>query len=108
MRSSIGNNELLVLLAIMRLDDRAYGVPIVNELERCGRPIAVASVYAALERLEEKGFVTSVMSEPTPERGGKARRCFQLTGRGLREVRAMQRVLGKLLQGVPQLKGRTV
>ena len=96
----------MVLLAVMRLDEGAYGVPIVNELERCGRRVAVASVYAALDRLEAKGLVTSVIGEPTAERGGRARRYFKLTGKGMRGIRATQRVLKKLLQGLPVLKGR--
>lgn len=107
MGRSLGNSELMVLLAVMRLDEDAYGVPIVNELERCGQRVAVATVYATLERLEKKGLVSSTVGEPTSERGGRARRYFRLTGNGFSEVRAMQRVLTKLLQGVQGLKGRT-
>lgn len=107
MRDGLGNSELMVLLAVLRLDDGAYGVPIVKELERSGRRVAVASVYAALERLEGKGLVRSAMGDPTAERGGRAKRYFQLTGKGMKEVRATQKVLNNLLQGLPELKGRT-
>ena len=66
-RDQLGNFELMVILVLIRLGDNAYGVPICEELEkRTGRDVAVGSVYAALERLEDKGFVTSELGEPTP------------------------------------------
>ena len=107
MRDSLGSCELMVLLAVCRLDQNAYGVPIVRELEQRGRRMAVATVYAALDRLEAKGFVTSWFGEPTPERGGKAKRYFRLTGKGVREARATQRVLTSLWAPIPNLKGET-
>jgi DNA-binding PadR family transcriptional regulator len=107
MRDSLGNCELMVLLAVLRLDDGAYGVPIVKELERSGGRIAVATVYAALDRLEEKGLVTSAVGDPTAARGGRAKRYFRLTGKGVREVKSAQRVLTSLWQGLPVLKGTT-
>src|SRR5207249_10380868 len=71
------------------LDENAYGVPISKEIEkRSGREVSVASVYAALERLEAKGFVSSEIGEPTAERGGRAKRYFRITARGVREVRS--------------------
>jgi PadR family transcriptional regulator, regulatory protein PadR len=108
MRDSLGNCELMVLLAVLRLDDEAYGVPIVNELELNGRRMAVATVYAALDRLEAKGLVASIIGEPTAARGGKAKRYFRLTPRGLEEVRSAQRVLTNLWRGIPKLKGKTI
>src|SRR5437762_4042843 len=102
----LGNFELMVMLVLIRLGDNAYGVPISEELEkRTGRDVAIGSVYAALERLEDKGFVGSELGEPTPERGGRAKRYFHLTPKGLRETREAQRTLVKLWRGVPQLKG---
>src|SRR6266705_2222196 len=93
-RSYLGEFELMVLLALMRLGDRAYGVPISSEIEQqAGREVAVGSVYAALERLEEKGLVGSEMGEPTAERGGRAKRYFHITRKGLREVREARRGL---------------
>jgi DNA-binding PadR family transcriptional regulator len=62
-------------------------------------------VYAALERLEGKGLVTSVLGEATAERGGRAKRYFHVTGKGLKEVRETQRALIKLWQGLPELQG---
>jgi PadR family transcriptional regulator PadR len=107
-REYLGNFELIVMLALLRLGEDAYGVPISREIEdRTGREVALGSVYAALERLEDKGLVSSKLGEPTAARGGRAKRYFQLTTRGLREVREMQRTLKKLWQGLPQLEGGT-
>ena len=104
-RSYLGEFELMLLLTIVQLGDEAYGVPISRELERHrGRGVSVGSVYAALERLEGKGLVTSILGDPTPERGGKAKRYFLITKEGLRQVRETRRVLTKLWKTVPDLK----
>jgi DNA-binding PadR family transcriptional regulator len=105
-RDQLGNFELMVMLVLIRLGEKAYGVPICEELEkRTGRDAAIGSVYAALERLEDKGFVSSELGEPTPERGGRAKKYFHVTARGLKEVRETQRSLVKLWQGLPELEG---
>jgi PadR family transcriptional regulator, regulatory protein PadR len=105
-RSWLGELELMVVLAVIRLGEDAYGVPIARELEaQGGRQVAFGSVYAALERLEEKGLVTSALAEPTQDRGGRAKRYFQATEKGIREVRETQRVLAGLWKGLPELKG---
>src|SRR5215471_8660225 len=84
----LGNFELLLLLALMRLGDDAYGVTIARELEKqTHREVVVASVYATLERLQERGLVASSVGEPTPERGGRAKRYFRITGAGIHEAR---------------------
>src|SRR5919197_202871 len=102
----LGSFELMVVLALIRLGENAYGVPICEELEkRTGREVAVGSVYAALERLEDKGFVTSELGDPTPERGGRAKKYFRVTARGVKEVRETQRSLVKLWHGLPELQG---
>ena len=102
----IGNFELMVMLALIRLGDNAYGVPISHEIEkRSGREVAIGSVYAALERLEGKGLVTSELGEATAERGGRAKRYFHVTSKGLKEVRETQRALMKLWKGLPELEG---
>jgi hypothetical protein len=73
-REALGNFELMVLLAVLRIGDDAYGVPVARELEeKSGRQVLLGSVYAALDRLEAKGLVKSYMGEPTPERGGSLR-----------------------------------
>jgi PadR family transcriptional regulator PadR len=105
-RDQLGNFELMVMLVLIRLGENAYGVPICEELEkRTGRDVAIGSVYAALERLEDKGFVASLLGEPTPERGGRAKKYFRVTARGLKEVRETQRSLMKLWYGLPELQG---
>ena len=102
----LGEFELMVLLALMRLGDDAYGVPISREIElHSGREVALGSVYAALERLEEKGLVASRLGDPTAERGGRAKRYFRMTESGLRDVRQTQCALVSLWKGLPELKG---
>ena len=102
----LGEFELMVLLALIRLGDDAYGVPICHEIEkRSGREAALGSVYAALERLEGKGFVTSRVGDSTAVRGGRAKRYFRITAQGLREVRQTQRTLVNLWRGLPELEG---
>ncbi len=101
----LGGFELQVLLAVMRLGDDAYGVPIADAIEEAsGREINPGSIYITLDRLEEKGLVTSRVGESTPERGGRAKTYFRVTGKGVRAVRGAQRTLVKLWSGVPQLK----
>ena len=105
-RSYLGEFELMILLAVINLGDEAYGVPISRELERHrGRDVSVGSVYAALERLENKGLVASTLGDPTPERGGKAKRYFRITRSGLRQVQETRQVLSKLWRSLPDLKG---
>jgi PadR family transcriptional regulator, regulatory protein PadR len=104
-RGYLGEFELMILLAVINLGDEAYGVPISRELEaQRGRDVSVGSVYAALDRLESKGLVASSLGDPTPERGGKAKRYFRVTKEGLRQVHETRRVLSKLWQALPELK----
>ena len=104
-RGYLGEFELLLLLAVIHLGEEAYGVPISRELERHrGKDVSMGSVYAALERLEAKGLISSSLGDPTPERGGKAKRFFRITREGLRQVHETRRVLTKLWQTIPNLK----
>src|SRR5262249_49717517 len=101
-RESLGHFELLVLLALIRQGDEAYGVPIAHAIERStGKRVILASVYNTLERLEQKGFVRSALGEPTAERGGRAKRYFSMTTAGLREVSAAKKALTVLWRGIP-------
>lgn len=96
----------MVMLALLRVGENAYGVPIAREIESStGRELGIGSVYAALERLERKGLVSSSVGERTPERGGRAKRYFHVTNLGLRQVRKTQKVLAALWCAVPQLEG---
>ena len=104
----LGEFEQMVLLAIARLEGEAYGVPMVEEIERrTGRSVARAAVYITLRRLEEKGFVSSWMSDPTPERGGKGRRCVKLEAQGLRALREARRAAERMWQGLDPASLRT-
>jgi len=93
----LGEFELLVMLTVIRLGKGAYGVPISREIEReTGRDVAFGTVYATLERLQQKGLVCSNLGDPTPERGGRAKRYFQVTTTGLRTVRETKQNLIRL------------
>jgi len=106
-REHLGQLELMVLLATVRPAGDAYGVLISREIaEKSGRDVALASVYAALERLEQKGLVSSSLGEPTAERGGRARTYFRPTAAGLREAREMCATLQRLAGGLTAWEGR--
>lgn len=105
-REFLGQHELMVMLAVLRLGREAYGVPIAAEIaQRTGREMLQGSIYAILERLESKGLVTSRLGEATPQRGGRAKRYFALTAEGRREVREAQRALEALWQGLGKTTG---
>ena len=107
--NSISNFELMALLALIRLGDDAYGVPISREIEEhSGHDVAAGSVYAALERLQSRKLVVSSLGEPTAERGGRAKRYFKITSKGLRTVQETQQILMRLWKGVPKLDARGV
>ncbi|MEZ5289026.1 MAG: PadR family transcriptional regulator [Vicinamibacterales bacterium] len=98
--------DLLVLLAVLQLGDEAYGVSVAEAVtDARGADVSMASVYVALERLEERGLVRSTLGEPTPERGGRAKRYFTVTPAGLRAVDATRAVLTRMWAAVPAFKG---
>jgi DNA-binding PadR family transcriptional regulator len=83
----LGRFEELVLLALVRLRENAYGVTIRREIaERTGRDVSFGAVYTTLERLQTKGYVSSRIGEPTPERGGRAKRYFRIEAPGIRAL----------------------
>ena len=97
----LGEFEQMVLLAIVHLRGEAYGIPIVEEIERrTGRSVARAAVYVTLRRLEDKGFVSSRMSDPTPERGGKGRRYVKIEAEGARALREARHAADRMWHGV--------
>jgi PadR family transcriptional regulator PadR len=104
-REHLGEFEHLVLLAVLRLGDDAYGVPIRREIEkRTGRALTVGALYRTLDRLEAKGYVTSWFGDPTPERGGRSRRYFKVRPVGLRTLRASRDALAAMWEGLePQV-----
>jgi PadR family transcriptional regulator len=84
----LGDLEHLVLLAVLRLGQDAYGIPILDEVSaRSGRDVSRATIYVALKRLERKGLLASRLGDSTPERGGRAKRFFKLRPAGLRALR---------------------
>jgi len=97
----LGELEHLVLLSIVRLGPDSYGVPIVDDLaQHTRRRILRPSVYLALKRLEDKGFIRSRVGEPEPRRGGRARRHFTPTAAGMRVLSDSQTTLIRLWDGV--------
>lgn len=103
---SLGEFEQVVLLAVPRLDDNAYGVTIRAEIAGCaGREPASGAPYTTLDRMEEKGLVRSWMGEATPQRGGRAKRFFKLTPAGRAALVRTQRAYQKLLAGLDLLGG---
>jgi PadR family transcriptional regulator PadR len=103
---SLGEFEQIVLLSILRLSDTAYGVSIRAEIaEHTERAVAPGALYTTLERLEDKGFVTSRLGDPTPERGGRAKRYYQVSKSGLKAVKRAQNAYQNLLTGLELLQG---
>ncbi len=101
-RPNLGEFELLVLLAALRLGpDRAYAVSIVDEIERrATRTVQRAAVYVALQRLEKKGLVVTRLGDPVPERGGKARRLVAVEGAGQAAVKDTRSALMSMWHGL--------
>lgn len=96
--------ELIVLLAVLRLGNDAYGVTIGRELEQTGRrAVLLGAVYAALNRLETNELARSSPGESTAARGGRAKRYFTVTPKGLRAVKDARKSLTALWSGIPQL-----
>jgi PadR family transcriptional regulator, regulatory protein PadR len=103
----LGEFEQIVMLAIVRLGDDAYGVPIRLDIEqRTGRALTVGALYRTLDRLEDKGYITSAFSDPTPQRGGRSKRYFRVKPLGLRSLRASRDALTAMWEGLESLVTR--
>jgi PadR family transcriptional regulator PadR len=99
--ASLGEFEQVVLLAILRLRDKAYGVSIREEIGACtDREPSPGALYTTLDRLEERGFVTSRFGDPTPERGGRSKRFFLVSPKGVEAVARVQQGYRRLLNGI--------
>lgn len=94
MKGFLGEFEELVLLTIANLGKEAYGVALLRDInERANRNLSIGALHSTLTRLEEKGFVTSYLGEPTSERGGRRKRYFELTNAaisGLNEMKSLR------------------
>lgn len=99
-----GEFELVVLLAVVRLGDEAYGMEIRREIEeRTGRGVSIGAVYATLDRLRDKGLLEAEMGEPTAERGGRAKRFFELSRAGEAALARSREMFASLLEGIAEL-----
>ncbi len=97
----LGEFEQIVLLAVLRLGDDAYGVPIRREIEkRGGRKVTVGALYSTLDRLEAKGYVSSWFADPTSERGGRSRRYFRVEPEGAEALARAKEILERMWKGV--------
>ena len=102
----LGSLEHIVLLALVRLGANAYGMTVRREIEeRTGRNISIGAVYTTLERLEAKGYIRSVVGEPTAERGGRAKRLFQIEADGQAALQASQDAIRKMTRGLKERWG---
>ncbi len=100
-RDYLGEFEHIVLLGLLRLGDRAYGVTVRQEIEvRTAREVSIGAIYATLDRLQAKGYVKSRLGEPTAERGGRSKRFFQVTAKGMTAVNRTHRTLERLTDGL--------
>lgn len=98
---SLNETEQLVLLSLARLSAAAYGVTVRQEIEeRSGRPVSIAAVYAALDRLERRGFAEPWFSEPTAERGGRAKKHFKLTPSGVAALETARAAMDRMWEGL--------
>ena len=101
MESTLGEFEQLVLIAIVRLDEDAYGATIRREIEeRTARRLSISAVYTTLDRLERKGLVRSWIGQPTAERGGRRRKYFALQAAGARALRSAYNAFGAMTAGL--------
>ncbi|HEX6322744.1 MAG TPA: helix-turn-helix transcriptional regulator [Vicinamibacterales bacterium] len=102
----VGEFEQLVLLAVLRLGDQAYGVTVARELEeRAGRTVARGALYTTLDRLEDKGFVRWKLAPGGDARGRVPRRCYTVSARGVAALKASQQVLRGMWQGLEDILG---
>ena len=100
-RDYLGEFEHIIILALLRLEDNAYGVTVRQEIElRAKREVSIGAVYATLNRLETKGYVKSHRGDPTPERGGRSKRFFRVTAKGVAAVNRTRDALQNMAEGL--------
>ena len=100
-RQTLGEFEHLLLVAVLRLGEGAYGVSMKAEIEeRTGRSVTLGAIYPTMDRLEARGLVTSSMSEPTGGRGGRSRRVFEVTPQGVEAARKAYDAVRAMWDGV--------
>ncbi len=102
MAELLGTFEQIVLLAVLGLDDEAYGRAVLHDVQRAvqgGRSVSAGAVYSTLDRLEVKGLLSSRLEEGTPSRGGRVRRFYRLTSPGASALTEARSTLEKLWRG---------
>jgi PadR family transcriptional regulator PadR len=101
----LGEFEELTLLAVQALGEQTYGVPIQQFVEGAvKRNVSIGAIYAALERLERKGFVRSIVGEPSPTRGGRRKRLFEVTALGVRTAQEVHQVRARIWQTIHAIR----
>lgn len=104
-RNSLGQFEQLVLLAILRIGDDAYAVSIIEEIERqTGRTVSHAAVHVAVKRMEKRGLVSSRLGEPTPQRGGRAKRYYRHSADAVERLKAQRDALLSMWDGLEEAR----
>jgi DNA-binding PadR family transcriptional regulator len=104
-RDFLGEFEHIILLALLRLQDQAYGVTVRREIEfRIQREVSIGAVYATLGRLETKGYVVSHLGDPTPERGGRSKRFFRVTSKGVAAVNRTHLAIQRMTEGLSLIR----
>ena len=99
----LGEFEIVVLATLVRLGEDAYGMTIRRQIEeRSGRSVSIGSIYATLRRLEANGYVSTVLGEPTAERGGRAKRYFRLEAAGAEALIRSRELYLQMLEGLPE------
>jgi DNA-binding PadR family transcriptional regulator len=97
--------EEIILLAILKLKDNAYGVAIRDSLiEDTGLEWSFGSIYTPLDKLRRKGFVTKAFGDPLPERGGRRKCLYRITAKGVEALRCIQQVQNSVWAGIPELE----
>ncbi len=105
-RKTLGEFEILILAALVRLGDKAYGISIRDEIEnRSGRSVSIGGLYPTLSRLEKKAYISSKVGEPTATRGGRAKKYYSLTESGAEQLAWSSHVLLSMLSGLPDWPG---
>lgn len=100
-RDYLGEFEHIVLLALLRLEHEAYGVTVRQEIQsRIQREVSIGAVYATLDRLETKGYVKSSQGDPRPERGGRSKRFFRVSAKGVAALNRTHSALRRMTQGL--------
>jgi DNA-binding PadR family transcriptional regulator len=107
-QDTLGQFEQLVLTAILTLPDNAYGVTIHSKVEELARPksVALGAIYVTLDRLEDKGLLTSWLSDPTQERGGRAKRCYRLEALGEQSLHESAVTAKRIWDSIAQVWGK--